>query len=402
MQETSKRKIPQCAPVRLAAGVALAAATLSGPAMAAEEESKVQYDFYGFVQLDAIYDFDRMNPDWKDMLRPSQIPIDCPGDPGCGTDGETILSVRQTRAGVNVLVPTDLGDMKAKLEFELVGVGSDAGKTTPRLRHAYGEIGPFLVGQTWSTFMDIDTFPNTIEYWGPPSMIFWRNIQLRWTPYRTGDSEFAIAFESPSSAVDDGKLSGIAPELDIQGKTEYPDLTAHWRTQGDWGHLQVAGLLRSVGYENASSPDGEPSGSETGYGANLSGSLKVGPSGTIKAAVAWGEAIASYFNDGGIDLAPSGDFQAETLPILGWFAFYDHSWNKKWSSSLGWAGTEQDNSDGQTDSAFKANSYGLVNLLHYPTNNIMVGGELQYGEYEQKGGKTADDTRVQFSFKYMF
>lgn len=250
--------------------------------------------------------------------------------------------------------------------------------------------------------MDIDTFPNTIEYWGPPSMIFWRNIQLRWTPYRTGDSEFAIAFESPSSAVDDGKLSGIAPELDIQGKTEYPDLTAHWRTQGDWGHLQVAGLLRSVGYENASSPDGEPSGSETGYGANLSGSLKVGPSGTIKAAVAWGEAIASYFNDGGIDLAPSGDFQAETLPILGWFAFYDHSWNKKWSSSLGWAGTEQDNSDGQTDSAFKANSYGLVNLLHYPTNNIMVGGELQYGEYEQKGGKTADDTRVQFSFKYMF
>jgi hypothetical protein len=32
----------------------------------------------------------------------------------------------------------------------------------------------------------------------------------------------------------------------------------------------------------------------------------------------------------------------------------------------------------------------------------MLGGELQYGEYELKDGKTLDDTRVQFSTKYMF
>ncbi len=40
------------------------------------------------------------------------------------------------------------------------------GQTTIRLRHAYGELGQFLAGQTNSLFMDIDVFPNTIDYWG--------------------------------------------------------------------------------------------------------------------------------------------------------------------------------------------------------------------------------------------
>ncbi|KPJ96374.1 MAG: hypothetical protein AMJ53_00900 [Gammaproteobacteria bacterium SG8_11] len=362
-------------------------------------ENKTNYDFYGFIQLDAIYDFDRVDPAWKDALRPSKI---CSGTVGCGTEGETMLSVRQTRFGVAATTPADLGELKTKLEFELFGVGSDEGKTTPRLRHAYGEIGSFLAGQTWSTFMDIDVFPNTIEYWGPPSMIFWRNIQLRWTAMRDETSSVAVALESPSSAIDDGKLYTENPDLAFSGKTKYPDLTAHWRKHGDWGHAQIGALLRSVGYENLASADGEPSGSKTGYGINASGSYKVWEKGTIKAQLTWGKAIASYFNDGGIDLAPDASNQAETLTILGWLLFYDHSWTDKWSSSIGWAMTDQDNSDGQTDDAFKGNQYGVVNLLHYPVKDIMVVGELQYGKYEQKDGKTRDDTRVQVSFKYNF
>jgi len=35
-------------------------------------------------------------------------------------------------------------------EFELFGTGVDEGQTTFRLRHAYGEFGHFLAGQTWS------------------------------------------------------------------------------------------------------------------------------------------------------------------------------------------------------------------------------------------------------------
>ena len=215
-------------------------------------------------------------------------------------------------------------------------------------------------------------------------------------------NSFAVALEQPSASIDQGKGSPIDPSLSFNGKTEFPDLTAHWRNSGDWGHVQVGGILRSVGYDTDAA-GGEPSGSETGYGINLSGNLKTGSKGTVKAQLAYGDAIASYFNDGGIDIASSGTGGGpETLTILGWLLFYDYSWNNKWSSSIGWGGVDQDNTAAQADDAFKANQYGLVNLLHYPVKEIMLGGELQYGEFEEKGGATRDDTRVQFTAKYMF
>ena len=70
---------------------------------------------------------------------------------------------------------------EAKFEFDLFGVGEDAGQTTIRIRHAYASWGPFLAGQTNTLFMDGDLFPNTIDYWGPAGMVFLRNPQLRWT-----------------------------------------------------------------------------------------------------------------------------------------------------------------------------------------------------------------------------
>ena len=30
--------------------------------------------------------------------------------------------------------------------------------------------------------MDPDVFPNSIEYWGPTGMVFFRNVQVRWMP----------------------------------------------------------------------------------------------------------------------------------------------------------------------------------------------------------------------------
>src|SRR5690606_26687099 len=136
----------------------------------------------------------------------SKIPVECPGDPGCGNDGETIVSVRQSRLGFKALIPTAIGDLRTKFEFELFGVGEDAGQTTFRLRHAYGELGPILAGQTWSLFMDPDVFPNTIDYWGPAGMVFLRNPQVRWTPLRRDGWSLGVAAESPGSALDEGKI----------------------------------------------------------------------------------------------------------------------------------------------------------------------------------------------------
>ena len=153
---------------------AKAAVPPAAPVPAAAEPAKDwSIDIYGFTQLDVIYDVDQSHPDWKDTLRVSKIPVNCPGDPGCGKDGETVFGVRQSRIGFKAKSPTPIGELNTKLEFELFGVGDDAGQTTPRLRHAWGEIGQFGAGQTWSLFMDPDVFPNTIDYWGPSGMVFY-------------------------------------------------------------------------------------------------------------------------------------------------------------------------------------------------------------------------------------
>ena len=61
--------------------------------------------------LDAIYDFKRVDPDWNATLRPSTIPVNCPGDAGCGKDGETIMSIRQSKIAFKGFVPTPKGEL---------------------------------------------------------------------------------------------------------------------------------------------------------------------------------------------------------------------------------------------------------------------------------------------------
>ena len=117
-------------------------------------------------------------------MRPTKLPA---FKDEFGPDGSVFFSVRQTRFGVKTSNPTSLGDLKTWFEFELFGTGVDQGQTTFRLRQAYGELGKFGAGQTWSPFMDIDVFPNSLEYWGPNGMVFFRNIQFRWMPIK-GDS----------------------------------------------------------------------------------------------------------------------------------------------------------------------------------------------------------------------
>lgn len=392
-------------------GVALlASASVTVPALAAEGQKS--FEIYGFAQADYIQDFGRVNPDWEDALRPSRIPVANPDE--FGGDGQASVSVKQSRFGVKATLPTAKGDINTKFEFDLFGVGADAGQTTFRLRHAYGEWGPLLAGQTNSVFMDGDIFPNTIDYWGPTGMVFLRNPQIRWTPI-SGANTLAVAIENPGNDIDSGQFREVADFPGAQGDQQYPDLTAHYRNEGNWGHVQVAGILRWIGTEVIGDTDpgpGEDIGviydnNTTGWGLNVTTVINVFEKDAIRAGVVYGEGIASYMNDGGMDAGPDrspGDpgVQVEAVQLTAVSAYYDHWWSDQFSSAIGYSFTEVDNTDGQTDDTYKKGQYASVNLLYYPVENIMVGGELLWGDRENNNGDSNDNTRVQFSVKYNF
>ena len=153
--------------------------TITKSVKAQEEEKQKEMEIYGFIMMDAGYNINQIDPNWYDVVRPTKLPA---YKNQFGTDGNFYFSVRQTRIGFKNWFKTGLGELKTTFEFEMFGTGVDAGQTTIRLRHAYAELGKFGVGQYWSPFMDIDVFPNTVEYWGPTGMAFFRNIQIRYIP----------------------------------------------------------------------------------------------------------------------------------------------------------------------------------------------------------------------------
>lgn len=370
-----------------------------------QESDKSTMDIYGFAMLDMGYQSGQNDPDWFDVVRPTKLPS---FENEFGADEDFFAGVRQSRLGVKTSTPTRLGDLKTTFEFELFGTGVDAGQTTFRLRHAYGELGHFGAGQTWSPFMDIDVFPNSIEYWGPNGMVFFRNVQVRWMPIQ-GDTRLTFALERPGASADQGNYDDRIELDNIAGHFPYPDVSGEFRLGSDWGYVEIAGIVRWLEWEDQLPDQFDLSDEEMGWGVNLSSNLKLGNS-TLRLSVVYGEGIQNYMNDAPADVGIRNNFNdpvrpivGEVLPLLGVVAFIDINWSETLSSSIGYSLVDIDNSDGQADNAFKRGDYALANVLFSPVKNLMFGPEIQYGRRENfRDGFTSDDVRVQFSVKYSF
>jgi hypothetical protein len=368
-------------------------------------------ELYGFIELDAIQDFNRVDPSWEATLRPSKIPT---AEGAFGGDGQSIFSVRQTRLGAKATGELAGKPYEAKFEFDLFGTGVDAGQTTFRVRHMYAKWGPFLAGQTNTLFMDGDIFPNVVDYWGPAGMVFVRNPQIRYTFLDGKGWNAAVALEHPSDDIDPGRIRLFDEDIaaNLQSNEELPDLTAAVGYTGDWGHVRLAGILRKIGYETKGTENNEPSGHNTGWGVNATGSAKLGPA-TLRLGAVYGRGIATYMNDGGMDLAPAVSVidtedgkilvpRAEAVKLLGISAYVDVNWSKQFSSAIGYSFDKVDNTNFQEPGAFHRGDYASVNLLWTPAENVMTGAELLWGKRTDNDGETGHDLRLQYTFKWSF
>ncbi len=396
-------------PVQVIDAVAKDDAILKPSAPANKQDDKKTggtFEVYGFAMLDAGYQFGQNHPDWFDVLRATKLPS---YKDEFLPSGNTFMGVRQSRFGVKSSTPTEWGELKTQFEFELFGTGADAGQTTFRLRHAYGELGQFGGGQTWSPFMDADVFPNSLEYWGPTGMVFFRNVQARWMPLK-GRSKITIALERPGASGDQGTYADRIELQGIKPKFSWPDLSWEARYGRDWGYVEIAGIFRSLRWVDTNDDGLDLGGSDLGWGLNLSSNLNFTKNDVGRFQVVYGEGIQNYMNDSPVDVGikntyenPNRPIKGVALPVLGVVAFLDHNWNTKFSSSVGYSMQNITNSSGQANDAFHRGHYALGNLLYYPWKNVTVGGEFQWGRRENyRDGFTSNDYRIQFALKYNF
>jgi DcaP outer membrane protein len=352
-------------------------------------------------------DFKQTNPDWYDVMRPSRLPSSANQ---FGEDGHFYLSPRQSRLGVRGTLPTSNGDVKGTFEFDMFGVGADAGQTTIRLRHAWGQWKQVGAGLTNSQFMDADSFPNSLDYWGPNGMLFFRNVQVFYEPFNDGTSNARVAIEAPGASGDAGVLADRVELQNVRPRFPMPDFTGHYRHGGKWGHVQVGAALRYIAYDDVLNDQFNLSGHVWGWGLSVSSNLKAGPNDVLRLQLVEGAGVENYFNDAPVDVGIKSNPGNAVTPVVGdalgdfgLVLFLDHTWNDRFTSAVGYSRVDISNSNGQAANAYKTGQYALVNLLCTPAKNVMMGGELQWTHRENfSDGFTVSDVRLQFSFKYSF
>jgi len=372
------------------------------------QPAKSTFEVYGFAMLDIGHDFKQIDPNWFDTMRVTKLPSK-PNQ--FGENNSTFAGVRQSRFGVRSLTPTDYGDLKTTFEFEMFGTGVDQGQTTIRLRHAYGEFAQFIAGQTWSPFMDIGVFPNSLEYWGPTGMVFFRNVQLRYTPINDGKQTLMVAIERPGASGDAGVYADRVELQNIKPRFPLPDFSGAYKYEQKWGYVRAGGIVRRINWDDTLTNDNFAlSGHATGWGINLSSNINAGKKDVIRLAYVFGEGVQNYMNDSPVDIGikknpsnPVTPIVGDALPVKGLLIFVDHTWSSEVSTAVGYSRQDIKNSDGQAADAFKNGQYALGNVLYTPVSNVTIGGEFQWGRRTNfSDGFHSDGVKVQFSFKYNF
>ena len=365
------------------------------------------FEVYGFGQADAIADLKQIDPKWFDANRPSRLPSFANA---FGEDGRFYLSVRQSRLGARGEFPTDKGPVKAQFEFDMFGVGADAGQTTIRLRHAYGEWNHIGAGQTNSQFMDVDVFPNIFDYWGPNGMLFFRNVQVYYRIKDDAKMRATVAIEAPGASGDGGVYSDRIEAQNLRPRFPMPDFTGNFRFTGKKAYLQVSGIVRKISYDDTLKDPFELGGSVTGGGVSFSSNVPLSKNDMLRAQYTWGKGIQNYFNDAPVDVGLKNNpgnavtpVVGEALGIQGLVLFVDHKWNEKFASAGGYSRVDVDNSELQAGSAYKSGQYVVVSMVATPAPRVTMGGEFQWAHRDNfSDGFKSDDYRLQFTFKFSF
>lgn len=378
--------------------------------------SETSVGIYGYAHLDMYKDLEgRQSGDWA---------ADIGSQPVAGLGGDTRkgkfnMTARQSRLGVKTVTPTEMGMLRTKVEADFVKSpdGSDANLDTNlllnnyvfRLRHAYGELdgdwGKLLAGQTWSTFMNLDTMPETIDFNGHASSAFIRQPMLRYTANFEDAGSLALAIENPANVIvwNSGTSVQTSPNIDKQ-----PDLIANWSLARDWGMVSAQALFTKYDYNNGLGVKA----SKSGHGLGLGGVFKPTPQDSLMLQYTTGKGLGRY--------VPTTSYHIAYYDAANGLKLYDSDslvlgWTRAWSdtvrTTLSYGGTKMNDNwqalggAGEFDS--REMTEGFANIIWGIAKNTELGLEYSWGEretYPTLSGEvlTGKRSRIGTSLHYAF
>jgi hypothetical protein len=381
---------------------------------------------YGVAELNMIKEFKGDNAVNDYSTFTPYAPIR--GSAGAKRSGESYLTARTSRIGVEAATPTQYGQLMAKVEGDFnndprTGNSAVYGTTANiytqqatnsydfRLRHAYFQLAGWTVGQTWSTFMDIDNTPETVDFNGPIGSTFIRQPQIRYTYVTPTIGNFTAAVENSSSYVLTADAGFVATP---DGFAKVPDLVARWDKAFDWGSLSFRGLSHELRLKDAGMT-GSTAGVDEhtrGYGLAASGQIKTVGDDFISWIVTGGDGIGRYFNyiEGAV-YDPSNGGRILKERALGLVLGYQRKFSDTFRMNFV-AGTQKTFNNDYTDFA-KANGldsgqFGVnrrVTQAHIggiwnPIKQVDVGLEYIWGQRETLAGEKGDLSRINLLGRY--
>ena len=397
----------------------------------------------GYVKADATYT-DRTNRAANDANESFTVPALIPLDGAQDSDNVTRYSIRETRINFGTSTPSRLGTVRTFIEMDFLEERDLArsrlvGNSTPRIRHAFISVGPWLVGQTWGTFYDVSSLPEALDFIGPVGTIFNRNLQLRYTHDLGMGNNLMFALEQPfTTLVAEDSLGSqssivIDPETGAPVATEsaviaeggalrsgrddrFPDVVIRYNTSGDWGNGSLAVMGRNIRADRSSSREAgvDVDDDKWGAAASLSGNVNVVGKDTFKFQFNVGNAIGRYISLNAFpDAFVNEDGRLDLLDIYGGFVGYQRWWTDRTRSNLIYSYVEANNPSSAPDAANESIQSVHVNLIHSPIERLDVGIEYLWAERNIEGRvnradgrsgtvSSGDMSRVQVSAKYSF
>ena len=370
----------------------------------------------GNVRLGVVSSFDPIGSDDRFIVGSIPVPDEAGTEAPTTAQSGTTISAKRSRMNLDMRMDSSVGQFRAFIEGDFTTpVGSS---DVYRLRHAFGQYNRFILGQTWSTFMDLQAQPDEIDFEGLNSQILERHPILRWTKGLGNKRIFAIAIEDPSPQITGGS-----------GKGNVADLVSTIRFERERWHVQLGGVARDLsGEQTVMSDDPEEpamsrSDSTFGWGLSASGSRKL-RSWSRRDRLTWqfslGEGIGRYVNDlssiGGQDAVFDLDGSLQALPVVGGYVSYQHYWKKDpmalfgskmrlfrdIRSTLTYGFVRIDNFDFQPDDAYKSTQRASINLIWSPIAPIDLGVEYLWGRRENKNRNRASASQLQIVATFKF